>query len=47
MNIRTATHDDLKRIAEVHAICFPRSFSTALGSGGVVTFLDLFTKNIW
>lgn len=31
--IRLARREDLKEIVRVHTICFPDSFSTALGSG--------------
>lgn len=31
MNIRHATYEDLKQIANVHITCFPDSFSTQLG----------------
>ena len=30
--IRTATQNDLKAIVQVHRICFPKSFTTAMGN---------------
>lgn len=33
VNIRQATSEDLKQVADVHFRCFPDSFSTQLGKG--------------
>ena len=44
MQIRQATYEDLREIARVHAICFPKHLSTRIGAGNDCYLLSQFYK---
>lgn len=44
--IRKAEYSDLKQISKVHSICFPDSFSTALGISNLMRFYELYIQKV-
>ena len=50
ITIRPANKTDLNDIAQVHIACFPESFSSQIGGGSCLGFIQniwLFTQNFF